>query len=115
MQYVKPCSSICSSCTSRIFSSSHLSVMLPLSSPLSYPANDVATLVFIDLCLTRDFFREPEADLGCVKRLVNMDVIWEIYDNCSSVGSYDWPVSIPFVIQFPLMSVGFLIFTYYFI
>ena len=55
--------------------------------PLSYPANDVVTLVFIDLCLTRDFFREPEADLGCVKRLVNMDVIWEINDNCSLVGS----------------------------
>ena len=55
--------------------------------PLSYPANDVAMLIFIDLCLTRDFFREPEANLGCVKRLVNADVVWEINNNCSSVGS----------------------------
>jgi len=30
--------------------------------PFSYPAYDITTFLFINVCLTRDLFREPEAD-----------------------------------------------------
>jgi len=30
--------------------------------PFGYPAYDIITFLFINACLTRDLFREPEAD-----------------------------------------------------
>jgi len=30
--------------------------------PFGYPAYNITTFLFIDACLTRDLFREPEAD-----------------------------------------------------
>ena len=30
--------------------------------PFSYPAYNITTFLFVNACLTRDLFREPEAD-----------------------------------------------------
>jgi len=30
--------------------------------PFSYPAYNIITFLFINMCLTKDLFREPEAD-----------------------------------------------------
>jgi hypothetical protein len=55
--------------------------------PFSYPACDVIAFLLVDACLARDLFRELEADLGRVEGLVDADVVWEVNNNSSSIGS----------------------------
>ena len=55
--------------------------------PFSYPACDITAFLLVDACLARDLFRKLEADLGRVEGLVDADVVWEVDNNSSSIGS----------------------------
>ena len=55
-----------------------------------YSPPDISVLSGVDLCLTQDFFQYPEADFRCVEGLVYVNVVWEVYYNCSSVNCKHW-------------------------
>jgi len=41
----------------------------------------ITALYSINICLARDLFSSPEADLGCMKGFVYSDVVWKVYYN----------------------------------
>ena len=45
----------------------------------------IITLCSINICLARDFFGSPEADLRYIEGFIYLDVVWEVYYNYPSV------------------------------
>jgi len=64
----------------------------------------------IDICLARDLFSSPEADLGYMEGFVYSDVVWEVYHDCSSVYCKYGVQAVPFVVPFLFRSVCLYIF-----
>ena len=41
----------------------------------SYPAYDIITFLFINICLARDLFRKLKVDFQSIKRFININMV----------------------------------------
>jgi hypothetical protein len=70
----------------------------------------IAALYSINICLAKDLFSSPEADLRCIKGLIYSDMVWEVYYNCPLVYCKYGVQTVPFIVLFLLRSVCLYIF-----
>jgi hypothetical protein len=77
---------------------------------LYYLSLYITALYNINICLARDLFSSPEADLKYIKGFIYLDMVWEVYYNCPLVYCKYGVQAILFIILFFLRSICLYIF-----
>ena len=70
----------------------------------------ITALCGINICLAKDLFSSLEADLGCIKGFIYLDVVREVYYDCPLVYCEYGVQAVPFIVPFLLKSICLYIF-----